>query len=36
MKTDGGDGAESVLKKLDEQHQKYKFMEINLLTRKRK
>ena len=36
MKTDGNDGAESVLRRLDEQHQKYKFMEINLLTKKRK
>jgi hypothetical protein len=36
MKTDGSDGAEGVLRRLDEQHQKYKFMEINLLAKKRK
>ena len=36
MKTDGTDGAENVLRRLDEQHQKYKFMELNLLAKKRK
>lgn len=36
MKVDGCDGAESVLRNLDEQHQKYKFMEYNLLAKKRK
>ena len=36
MKKDGSDGAESVLKRLEEQHQKYKFMEYNLLAKKRK
>ncbi|XP_028413755.1 prefoldin subunit 3-like [Dendronephthya gigantea] len=36
MKGDGSDGAESVLRQLDEQHQKYKFMELNLLAKKRK
>ena len=36
MKKSGHDTAESVLKDLDEQHQKYKFMELNLLARKRR
>uniref|UniRef100_UPI0037540028 hypothetical protein n=1 Tax=Salmonella sp. s54412 TaxID=3160128 RepID=UPI0037540028 len=36
MKKDGSDGAQSVLKRLEEQHQKYKFMEYNLLAKKRK
>ena len=36
MSKEGGDGAESVLRRLDEQHQKYKFMEYNLLAKKRK
>lgn len=36
MKSDGSEGAESVLKKLDEQHQKYKFMELNLLAKRKK
>ncbi|CAB4024025.1 Prefoldin subunit 3 [Paramuricea clavata] len=36
MKTDGSDGAESVLRRLDEQHQKYKFMELNLMAKKQK
>ena len=36
MSKEGGDGAQSVLRRLDEQHQKYKFMEYNLLAKKRK
>lgn len=36
MKKSGHDAAESVLKDLDEQHQKYKFMELNLLARKKR
>ncbi|XP_073258844.1 prefoldin subunit 3-like [Porites lutea] len=36
MKKSGHDTAESVLKDLDEQHQKYKFMELNLLARKKR
>ncbi|XP_068755272.1 prefoldin subunit 3-like [Montipora capricornis] len=36
MKKGGHDAAESVLKDLDEQHQKYKFMELNLLSRKKR
>ncbi|KAL9969398.1 hypothetical protein ACROYT_G021611 [Oculina patagonica] len=36
MKKNGKDTAESVLKDLDEQHQKYKFMELNLLARKKR
>ncbi|XP_046849518.1 prefoldin subunit 3-like [Xenia sp. Carnegie-2017] len=36
MKTKGNEGAESVIRRLDEQHQKYKFMEMNLLAKKRK
>ncbi|KAK3098878.1 hypothetical protein FSP39_023913 [Pinctada imbricata] len=34
MKRDGNDSAEAVLKRLDEQHSKYKFMEYNLNTKK--
>lgn len=33
---DNGENAEQVLKKLDEQHSKYKFMEMNLVQRKRR
>lgn len=36
MKKSGHETAESVLKDLDEQHQKYKFMELNLLARKKR
>ena len=36
MKKGGHDAAESVLKELDENHQKYKFMELNLLSRKKR
>ena len=36
MKKEEADNAETVLKRLDEQHQKYKFMELNLLTKKRR
>lgn len=36
MKKSGNDTAETVLKDLDEQHQKYKFMELNLLARKKR
>ncbi|KAJ7394286.1 Prefoldin subunit 3 [Desmophyllum pertusum] len=36
MKKNGSDTAESVLKDLDEQHQKYKFMELNLMSRKKR
>ena len=32
----GNRTTESVLKDLDEQHQKYKFMELNLLQKKKK
>ncbi|XP_048769455.1 prefoldin subunit 3-like isoform X2 [Ostrea edulis] len=34
MKRDGNDSAETVLKRLDESHSKYKFMEYNLNTKK--
>lgn len=34
MKRDGNDSAETVLKRLDESHSKYKFMEYNLSTKK--
>ncbi|XP_078322381.1 prefoldin subunit 3-like isoform X1 [Crassostrea virginica] len=34
MKRDGNDSAEAVLKRLDESHNKYKFMEYNLTTKK--
>lgn len=34
MKRDGNDSAEAVLKRLDESHSKYKFMEYNLSTKK--
>lgn len=30
------DNADKVLKRLDEQHQKYKFMEFNLESKKRR
>ena len=30
------EGVEAVLRQLDEQHGKYKFMELNLLARKKK
>lgn len=36
MRKSGNETAESVLKDLDEQHQKYKFMELNLLARKKR
>lgn len=36
MKKSGHEAVESVLKDLDEQHQKYKFMELNLLARKKR
>ena len=36
MKKEGYETAESTLKNLDEQHQKYKFMELNLLGKKRR
>ncbi|PFX33687.1 prefoldin subunit 3-like [Stylophora pistillata] len=36
MKKSGKETAETVLKDLDEQHQKYKFMELNLLARKKR
>ena len=36
MKKEEAETAEIVLKRLDEQHQKYKFMELNLLTKKRR
>lgn len=36
MKKNGKDTAESVLRDLDEQHQKYKFMELNLLAKKKR
>ena len=34
MKRPGNETAEAVLKNLEEQHQKYKFMEYNLVTKK--
>lgn len=36
MKKEGNESADSTLKNLDEQHQKYKFMELNLLAKKRR
>ena len=36
MSEPGNGSAEVVLKRLDEQHQKYKFMEMNLLHKKRR
>ncbi|KAB0345960.1 hypothetical protein FD755_024386, partial [Muntiacus reevesi] len=36
MKQPGNDTADIVLKKLDEQYQKYKFMELNLVQKKRR
>ena len=36
MRKGGTDSAESVLRDLDEQHHKYKFMEVNLLARKKR
>lgn len=34
--TDNNNQAEKVLKQLDEQHSKYKFMELNMIARKRR
>lgn len=34
MKTQEGSGADTVLAKLDEQYQKYKFMEVNLVQKR--
>ncbi|XP_071818813.1 prefoldin subunit 3-like [Apostichopus japonicus] len=36
MKQDCNESAEAVIKRLDEQHQKYKFMELNLMQKKRR
>jgi len=36
MSKPGNESAEGVLRRLDEQHQKYKFMELNLNTKKRR
>lgn len=36
MKTQGSDSAEDTIKKLDEQLRKYKYMEINLLSKKKR
>ena len=36
MKQPGNETADTVLKKLDEQYQKYKFMELNLAQKKRR
>ncbi|KAE8584307.1 hypothetical protein XENTR_v10020910 [Xenopus tropicalis] len=36
MKKPGNETADAVLKKLDEQYQKYKFMELNLTQKKRR
>ncbi|KAG8144410.1 hypothetical protein E2320_012925, partial [Naja naja] len=36
MKQPGNETADVVLKKLDEQYQKYKFMELNLAQKKRR
>ena len=36
MREPGNSSAETVIKRLDEQHQKYKFWEVNLLQRKRR
>lgn len=36
MKQPGNETADIVLKKLDEQYQKYKFMELNLAQKKRR
>ncbi|KAG8448025.1 hypothetical protein GDO86_015211 [Hymenochirus boettgeri] len=36
MKKPGNESADAVLKKLDEQYQKYKFMELNLKQKKRR
>lgn len=33
---DNGGNAEKVLRRLDEQHNKYKFMELNLLAKKKR
>ncbi len=34
MKQPGNDTADAVLRKLDEQYQKYKYMEVNLAQKK--
>ena len=34
MRRPDNDNAENVLKRLEEQHQKYKYMEYNLMTKK--
>lgn len=34
--TDNSDGVDKVLKRLDEQHSKYKFMEYNLLSKRKR
>lgn len=36
MKTQGSDTAEDTIRKLDEQLRKYKYMEINLLAKKKR
>lgn len=36
MKQENNESAEAVIKRLDEQHQKYKFMELNLMSKKRR
>ena len=33
-KPENNEGVEAVLKRLEEQHSKYKFMEYNLITKK--
>lgn len=36
MKQPGNDTADAVLRKLDEQYQKYKYMELNLAQKKQR
>lgn len=36
MQQPGNESAEAVIRRLDEQHQKYKFMEMQLITKKQR